>query len=132
VQPPTRTPAGNLGRRLCRYSFRIAAKIFRAVEKDSVRDARHTDLATVVRVALAQHRDRLGPKRLHPTSHRLGRSLPGHAEQQCDFHVRSLTRGRLFHRCCVFMSIDEDEAGGTAHIADRRNGTKQDRTVATV
>jgi hypothetical protein len=56
--------------------------------------------------------------------------LSSHAEQQRDLHVRSLTGHRLFHGCCVFVSIDEEQSGASVNVATRRDGTQQGRTVA--
>ena len=56
----------------------------------------------------------------------------GHAEQQCDLHVRDLAGRRLVHGRRVFVCIDEEQGGRAVHVAKRGNGTEQGSAVAAV
>jgi hypothetical protein len=90
------------------------------------------DLVTVGGVALAEHGQRLVSKRRQSAPHRIGGLLAGETEEQGDLHVRGFAGGRLLHRGCVFMSIDEDQPCGAANVAQGGDGAEQDGTVTAV
>jgi hypothetical protein len=89
-------------------------------------------LAPVLLVTHPEHDHRLRPQHPGPAAQRLGRPLPGQAQQQGNLHAGGLAGRGGLHRRGIFVAVDEHQAGRPGEISQRGHRCQQHGTVRAV